>query len=177
MGGRVDHALDPAGEAQARVLAERLAGIGLAAVYSSPQRRALQTADPIARRHDQGPVVDDCLAEIEFGHWTGRSFAGLADDPAWQRFNAARSLTRIPGGETMLESQARLVAFVLGVRDRHQGHEVAVVSHADPLRALLAHLLGMSLDHWGRIELAPAGRAVVDLNDWGARLLELHPGP
>lgn len=177
LGGRVDHPLDRQGEEQALALAERLAGTPLAAVYSSPQRRARQTAGPIASRHGLEPVVDDALAEIEFGTWTGRSFTGLADDPAWQRFNAARSLTRIPGGETMLEAQARLTGFALGRRERHPDCDVAVVGHADPLRALLAYFLGMPLDHWSRIELAPAGRAVVALDDWGARLLELHAAP
>jgi broad specificity phosphatase PhoE len=177
LGGRAEHPLDERGRHQAEGLAGRLAGAELAAVYTSPQRRAQETAAPIAARHGLVPVVDAALAEMDFGQWTGCRFDDLAADPAWQRFNAARSLTRIPGGETMLEVQARLAGFALRLRGRHPDGVVAAVSHADPLRALLCWLLGMPLDQFARLEIEPAGMAVVALDDWGARLLELHRGP
>ena len=176
LGGRGEHPLDERGRRQAEALAGRLAGMGLAAVYTSPQRRAQETAAPIAARHGLVPVVDDALAEMDFGSWTGRSFDDLAGDPVWARFNAARGLTRIPGGETMLEVQVRLAGFALRLREHHPEAAVAAVGHADPLRALLCWLLGMPLDQYARLEIEPSGMAVIGLDDWGARLLELHRG-
>jgi probable phosphoglycerate mutase len=177
LGGREEHPLDEHGRAQAEALGHQLSGSSLAAVYSSPQRRARETAAPIAARSRVSLQVDAALAEMDFGNWTGRRFDALSDDLLWGRFNSARSLTRIPDGETMLEAQARLVSFVLRLREAHPGSSAAVVSHADPLRALLCYLLGMPLDLFGRVEIEPAGMVIVELDDWAARILELRRSP
>jgi probable phosphoglycerate mutase len=176
-GGRSEHSLSPQGRAQAQALAERLAAPPLAAVYTSPRARARETAAPLAARHGLEPRPEPALDELDYGAWTGRPFAELVGDPVWRRYNAARSLTRIPGGETMAEAQARLLAFVERTRETHSDAAVAAVGHADPFRALLCYLLGLPLDLFARIELEPAGLAIMAVDPWGARLLALHPAP
>jgi probable phosphoglycerate mutase len=177
LGGRGEHGLDERGRAQALLLAEQLAPAGLVALHTSPRTRARETAAVLAARLGLEPAIEPALDELDYGAWTGKAFDELRPDPAWQRFNTARALTRIPGGETMLEAQARLAGFLERALARHPAAAIAAVSHADPLRALLGLLLGLPLDLLGRIELAPAGRAVLEVDPWGARLVALHPSP
>jgi probable phosphoglycerate mutase len=111
--------LNPAGEAQALELARRLADAGLAAVYASPQRRAQETARPIADRVGLTVATFDALDEIDFGRWMGLTFAALEEDAEWHAWNHSRSTARAPGGESMSEAQARVLR---GLADLEQAH-------------------------------------------------------
>lgn len=166
--------LNMEGRAQAQKLAERLAAVPLAAIYSSPLERALQTAAPLAQRHQLEPLVSDDFLEIDFGHWTNRSFQELAGEPDFQRFNSFRSHTRIPGGELMLEAQARMVAGLGRLCAQHPGATVAVVSHADMLKAAVAHYAGIPLDLFQRLEISPASVSGLEIFAETARLLFLN---
>ena len=159
--------LGEAGRGQAAALAERLARQRPAAVYASPQARARETADAVAVRC--GLDVQDCdaLDEIDFGDWTGRSFASLAEDPRWRRWNEARASERPPGGESMAEAQRRVMLWAEALPARHVGAAVAAVSHADVIKAALCGVLGLSLDgHW-RFEISPAAVSTVLLREGG----------
>ncbi|MBV9734531.1 MAG: histidine phosphatase family protein, partial [Acidisphaera sp.] len=103
--------------------------------------------------------------EVDFGDWTGDRFEALHARPEWRAFNRFRSTAPIPGGETMLAAQARAVGAVLRLRAAHPDAELAVVSHADVIKAVLAHFLAAPLDLFSRIEIAPASRSVVVLYD------------
>jgi probable phosphomutase (TIGR03848 family) len=166
--------LDATGRAQAEALGERFATAGLAALYTSPLERARETAEPIARCAGLVPLVRPRLGEIDFGEWTGRSFTELARDPRWDFFNQQRARARAPGGESMVEVQARIAAELDELADRHADAHFAVVSHGDVLRAAIVHVLGASLDSLLRFELAPASVSVVELGAHGARLLALN---
>ncbi len=166
--------LNAEGRAQAAALSARLAHSGLTAVHSSPLARALETAAAVARPHALTPTVEPGLAELAFGAWTGRTIDGLRDEPTWTHFNIYRSGTRAPGGELALEAQARAVAAVLRLADQDPDARVAVVSHADVLKAVLGHLLGVPLDLQHRLELAPASVSEVELHPWGARVLTVN---
>lgn len=87
------------GAAQARRLAGRLAADPIAAVYSSPLERATHTAAPLARQRALDVRLDSDLIEVDFGAWTGRTFAELEADERWQRFNTRRASAEVPGGE------------------------------------------------------------------------------
>jgi probable phosphoglycerate mutase len=162
------------GRAQAARLAERLAGVPFAAIYSSPLERARMTAEPLARK--QGLDVQECpgIGEFRFGDWTGRSLADLQSDLGWKQFNQLRSRTRAPNGELMLEVQARMVTALEGMRERHPGATVAAFSHADAIRAAVLHYLGMPVDFVDRLEIHPASVTVLRLEDWGAQVLRLN---
>ncbi|MFO7596031.1 MAG: histidine phosphatase family protein [Desulfocurvibacter africanus] len=158
------------GRREAREVAERLRGVGLAAVLSSPLERARQTAAPLAEAVGLRVDVRQELNELDYGQWTGKSYAELEGDPRWKAFNSFRSGTRIPGGETMLEVQARVAGLMLALREEYHGSRVALVSHADTIRAALMHFLGLPLDFVLRVALEPASVSVLALEEWGAEL-------
>lgn len=161
--------LDDAGAAQAERLGGALARVPIAAVYTSPLERARETATAVAAPHALIPVVCDALGELRFGDWTGQALASLAGDDRWRRFNAVRSLTRPPGaGELMLEVQARVVAALDEFRAAVGDRSCAIVSHADVIRAALAHFLGVPLDLSHRLAIDPASVTEVRISDWGA---------
>jgi probable phosphoglycerate mutase len=155
-------------------LAERLAGEGIAAVYCSPLERARETAAPLAAR--LGVEVEICpeANEVDYGEWTNCAVEELRAHALWERYNRCRSLTRIPGGETMVEVQARMVGLLERLRGRHPDQAVALVGHGDPIRSAICFYLGIPLDLMQRIETAPASISVLDLSDWGARLVRLN---
>ncbi len=178
-GRRPAVSLNAAGRAQASALAASLAGTPLAAVYSSPLARALETAAVLAAPHALAPVVEPGLLELDFGRWTGREIAGLGSEGEWGWFNSYRSGTRVPGGELALEAQARAVGAVLRLAEAHRDADgtsprVAVVSHADVLKAIVGHLLGIPLDLQQRLEIAPASVTEVELQPWGPRVLRVN---
>jgi probable phosphoglycerate mutase len=166
--------LGETGRRQAEALAQRFAGVGVAAVWTSPLQRARETAGPIGARLGLRARASDALCEIDFGAWTGRDFASLADDPVWEIFNSFRSGTRPPGGETMLEVQARVVGFFDELRRRHPDGHVAAVSHCDVLRSAILHYLGAPLDLFLRLEIEPASLSILELAEWGPRLILLN---
>lgn len=155
LAGRTDIGLSPAGRFQARSVAHTLK---VDRVFSSPRGRALQTAAAIAAHRAVDVLVDEGLDELDFGGWTARSFADLASDPDWQRWNAQRAVTRPPSGESMAEAARRMRTTLMRIADGAPGLTVVAVSHAEPMRALLLDLQGRSFDRWAEIELPPCAR-------------------
>ena len=168
--------LSPEGVRQATALAGQLGDDLIGALYSSPLERAIETAVPIAERLALDLAVAEELNELDFGSWTGRELAELDRIEAWRQFNRFRSSARIPGGETMVEVQARFLRLVERLCADHAGGTVALVSHGDVIRAALAHYLGVHLDLLLRIEISPASLSVVRLSPWGARVLLVNGG-
>jgi probable phosphomutase (TIGR03848 family) len=166
--------LNEQGRNEARALAARLSGVELAAIYTSPLERAQSTAQAIAHGRGLAPEVLLGLQEMDFGTWTGKTLHELAGAPDWQHFNSFRSGTRAPNGESMLEAQVRMVAALEQLREKHGNSRVALVSHGDPLRALLMHYLGTPLDLVHRIEVSPASLSVLELENHGVRLLRIN---
>ena len=156
--------LNPTGRRQARALARALQGLPIAAIYSSPQDRARETAAALAERIGIAARAAAGLAELDYGAWTGRSLDSLAGDPVWQRFNNQRGSTRIPEGETMEEVVSRARAAVEAMVAEHPVALVAAVTHGDVIRALLASWAGMPLDHMLRLEIGPGSVSVVRLS-------------
>lgn len=144
------------GQGQAEALAGELARKPLAAVYSSPRLRTRQTAEALAASRGLPVLVADALDEIDFGDWTGRSFAELDGRPEWERWNRERSRARCPGGESMGEALARAARFVHEVAARYDGQTIALVTHCDIIRALLCREHGRSLDDILSFEAGPA---------------------
>ncbi|MDT0575842.1 histidine phosphatase family protein [Croceicoccus sp. F390] len=169
-----DLALSEQGLAQAEALAERLSSAGLDVVQSSPLLRARQTADALARRCGTGTAIMDGLQEIDFGGWTGRNFADLEDDAGWQHWNSARAVAIPPGGEAMTGVQGRVMAHLRETALRHAGQVIAMVSHCDVIRAAIAGILGLPLDHVLRFDINPASISRVVVGDWGARVMSMN---
>ena len=166
--------LNEEGSAQVGALARRLAGLPLAAVYSSPLERALETARPLAASHGVRLEVREALVEVDCGEWAGRDLEALHSESLWLVIRAYPSAARFPGGESLREARDRMVALLDGIRNAHQGQMVAVVSHSDPIRLAAAHYAGMALDLFQRLVISPASVTAFDLADLGPRLICLN---
>lgn len=140
-----DSGLTADGRAEAEAARDALAAEPVAAVYASPRRRTVETAQVIADARRLPVTLAPALDEIDFGAWTGCRFDDLAGRPEWDRWNAQRSLARTPGGENMVEAQARAVAFAIQAAAAHDG-AVVLVTHCDIIRALRCWNERRSLD-------------------------------
>ncbi|MEH3038346.1 MAG: histidine phosphatase family protein [Sphingomonas adhaesiva] len=170
LSGRSDIALDGAGRAQAEGLVRRMIGVRVDAIVSSPRRRALETAGPIATARGLAVEVTDGLDEVDFGDFTGRSFDALGEDADWQRWNAARDSARCPNGETMAGAVARAVGFVAA---RPPGITLCV-THGDVIRGVVAHYLGLEMTRIFQLECDPGSVTTLVLEGRGARLVALN---
>lgn len=159
--------LNAEGQRQADDLARRLADRSFAAIYSSPLERARETATPLAAAARLEVRIADGATEVDFGDWTGRTMSDFETDPRWRAFNTARSITAPPGGESMLDVQARIVRAVLELRSAHKGRTIAIVSHGDVIRAAICYFAGIPIDLCQRIEIRPASISTVQVwDDW-----------
>ena len=163
--------LNEEGQAQAKKLAERLAHISIAAIYSSPMERTVETAAPTAKQHNLQVTTMGDFIELDLGEWTNKTIAELEKVLTFQHFNSYRSGTRVPGGELMLETQSRMVIGLQKLCAKHPEQTVAVVSHADPIKAVIAYYAGIPLDLFHRIEISPASVSVVELYEETPRII------
>ncbi len=98
----------------------------------------------------------------------------LEQDPRWRLYNQFRSGTWAPGGELMIETQARVVTGMERLRIDYPGRSIAIFSHGDPIKVALMHYLGMPTDFIHRLEVGPASVSVVRVEDWGAMVLKMN---
>ncbi|MFM7307845.1 MAG: MSMEG_4193 family putative phosphomutase [Actinomycetota bacterium] len=178
--------LAASGKAQAQRVAERIAELGaIAAIYSSPLERARETAAPIARATRKAVRIERGLIECDFGAWTGQSLRRLMKKPEWSTVQRAPSMFRFPQGESFVEMQNRMVGALDRIRRRHSGKTVVCVSHADTIKAAVAHATGTPLDLFQRIVISTcsvtailytdSAPIVLTVNSTGASLRELRP--
>ncbi len=156
--------LNPHGRLQAKALSERLGAACLSAIYSSPLERAIETAEAVAAPYP-GLVVQplDDVGEVRFGQWQGKSLSKLQREPLWGAVQGFPSRVTFPRGETFRQAQARAVDAIERLAVRHPRQRVAIVSHSDVIKLILAHFLGLHLDLFQRIEIAPASLSVIHL--------------
>lgn len=167
------HHLSEEGVRQAEAVAARLATLPVKGVYSSPLERCHETATHIAGHHGCDVTTMDDLGEIRYGEWQGRTFKALYRTKGWVELMQRPADFRFPGGETIREAQTRGVRAVDSLRQRHRKDLVVVASHADMIRLLVAAYLGLGLDLYQRISIAPASVTALLLGDRIPRLLKL----
>jgi probable phosphomutase (TIGR03848 family) len=148
--------LSEAGREQAGALAARLDGVPLDALYASPLERCQETAAVVAEARGLKVETLEDVGEVRYGNWTGRPLKELGREPLWKLVQATPSAARFPEGESLFEMQARAVLAVERLREAHPGQTVAVCSHADVIKALVCHYLGMHLDLFQRVVVGPA---------------------
>ena len=178
--------LADSGRAQAEAAAARLGGLStIDAVYASPLERTRETAAPIGRATGHKVSVNRGLLECDFGDWTGRKLSELRRLKEWETVQRYPSGFRFPGGESFVEMQQRMVSTLADLVERHRGRAFVAVSHADPIKAALAHALGTHLDLFQRIVVSPcsvsavlytaSGPVVLAVNSTGSDLSGLAP--
>jgi len=173
--GRAAHVgLSELGERQARALARDLAPRRVARVESSPQRRARETAEPIARALGLPIEIAPKMDELDVGLWTGASFEELKNNPHWHAWNSKRDSTRPPGGESMRDLQKRVLDHLATLEREHPAEDIVLVSHAEPIRAAVLHYRGLPLDAFAQVRIDPGSITVLRLND---RHGEIAEGP
>lgn len=166
--------LNQEGRDQAEALARRLSAVEIAAIYASPLERTLETAEIISAPHGLPVMVREGLGEVHFGRWTGEPLERLRRRRLWRGVQFTPSMVRFPGGESPREMQVRVVAELEDMRARHRQQTVAVVSHGDVIKAAVAHYVGLHLDLFQRLVVAPASLTVLELGGPMPRLICLN---
>lgn len=167
--------LNEEGQQQAAALGERLAVAKLQAVYSSPLERAVETAQAILAHYPALTLnLEPAVGEVQYGDWEGQRLRKLARTRLWQVVQQAPSQARFPAGESIREMQFRAVSALERIAAEHPGGVVAVVSHADVIKAVLAHFSGVHLDHFQRIVIGPASISVVFLGHGVPRVMRIN---
>ena len=169
--------LSERGRAEIAMVAERLAGENIAALYASPLQRTRETAEILSARLDLPVGYRDDMIELDFGEWTGLTFDQVRADRRWELWRSCRSVAAVPGGESMRQVQERMVGALFELRQAHPERNVAIVSHGDVIRAALLFALGMPLDSYSRIEVGLASISTIRIEDAGMRVPVLNERP
>lgn len=162
------------GRRQAEALAERLATLPVAAVYASPIERTTQTAQAVAARHGLQVEALAGVLEADYGEWTGQQLSDLAKTDLWKVVQRMPSRAAFPGGESLAAMQARMIAAIDALVADHPGDLVVVVSHADPIKAAIAHYTGVHLDLFQRIVVSPASVTAFEFGPHGVAMLKCN---
>jgi broad specificity phosphatase PhoE len=165
--------LNEEGRRQARTLGTTLRSLRIAATYSSPLDRARETAVAIAEGSGPPSIVPE-LNEIDFGEWTGLSFDELGRRADWMAFNQHRARSPIPGGEWMLNVQMRACRALGRLHRAHRNETIAVVSHSDVLRAVIAKVMEAPLDRLDAFRIDPASVSVLEPTESGFEITQLN---
>lgn len=165
------------GRSQAEVIADSLSDVPFKAVYSSPIERTLETAEVIAAHHELKVRTRPSLGEVRHGRWTDRSFKSLRRTKLWSSVQRWPSGIRFPDGETFLDVHKRAVDEVERIRIEHPGETICVVSHADVIKLIAAHYLGMHIDLFQRLVVGPASITIIAIADDGPRVMTVNAPP
>jgi probable phosphomutase (TIGR03848 family) len=189
--------LDDKGREQAAGLIDRIGDLPIRAVVTSPLLRCRRTVEPLAQSLCLEPLIDERIAEVDYGDWTGRKIGDLVNEALWRVVQAHPSAAVFPGGEGLAQVQVRAVAAVRE-HDRRLGSEYGgehggdalwvACTHGDVIKAVIADAYGMHLDGFQRVTADPGSVSVVrytslrpfvlHVNHTGARLsAALRAGP
>jgi broad specificity phosphatase PhoE len=175
-GRRTDPPLVMDGVRQAEATRDLLANVRLDACYSSPLKRAAQTAEIIAAPHRLSPIFCPELTECDVGEWEGQSWDNIATEDAdrYRTFMADPALVPYPGGESFTDVHARSASVVDRLARDHAGQSVLVVSHHVVLRTYLAVALGLPIRLARRVNLDNCGVSVVTWENGQAAVMTLN---
>lgn len=165
--------LNEQGRAQAEALGKHLSGRTIHAAYSSPLERTMETAQIALAQWPQLVIntVED-VGEVHYGDWTGQELSKLAQQRLWRHVQHEPSRVTFPNGEAMRDAQNRAVNALETLRLKHPRQTVAVFSHSDIIKMIVAHYMGMHLDAFQRINISPCSLTVIQLHS-GQPMIEL----
>jgi probable phosphomutase (TIGR03848 family) len=169
--------LSETGQAQAQAVGQRLASqpkLKVDAIYASPLERTKETAGFIAAALSLKVKTDKGLLEADIGDWTGQELKAVAKTPEWKIVHSYPSGFRFPGGESFVEMQTRTVSALDRLRRAHPGQTIVAVSHADTIKAAVAHALGTHLDLFQRIVISPCSVTAIAYGEGGPTVLSVN---
>lgn len=156
--------LNERGLAQAQAIAQHLAKAPIKAIYSSPLERALETAAPLAKAKKLRVQKLEGMGEVRYGQWTGKSLKVLGRTKLWGTVQRFPAIMEFPEGETFRAVQSRAVDALDGLRRKHPKDLVAVFSHGDVIKLILAHYLGMPIDLFQRIGINTGSISMIHIS-------------
>jgi probable phosphoglycerate mutase len=167
--------LNENGHKQAQAAAERLAHLPVTAVYSSPVTRCMETAVYISQTHQLEITELENVGEVRYGKWEGKKIKKLAKKKRWMIVQFFPSRMRFPKGEALRDVQSRGIQALEDLSQQHPDDLIVVVSHADLIKLVIAHYLGVHIDLFQRIVISPASATVLSLHSYGGvRILRLN---
>ena len=167
--------LSDIGKQEAMDVAQRLSNLkNVSAIYASPLERARETAAPTAKLLNQKVIIEKGLLECEFGDWTGKELSKLMKLPEWSTVQRAPSTFRFPNGESFTQMQTRMTSTLDALRVKHSGGTVICFSHADPIKAAVAHAMGTHLDLFQRIVISTCSVSAVSYSGFGPVVLTVN---
>jgi probable phosphomutase (TIGR03848 family) len=168
--------LNEAGRTQALTLGAALAEVEFDAIYASPIMRAMETARAIAAHHKARVQVRDAIADVDYGKWVNRSLGPLTKTKLWQKVRIWPSAVRFPGGETIREVQMRALGEIEKIAEEVPDGVVCCVSHADVIRLVIAHYMGVHIDLYQRMSISPASVSLLSLTEAGPYIFGIGLG-
>jgi probable phosphoglycerate mutase len=165
------------GKTQASATADALRNVPFKAVYASPLDRTMQTARAIAKPHGLSVKSLRGIGEVEYGKWTNRSMKVLMRTKLWSKVQQWPSAARFPDGESIREVQVRALAAVERIAEEHPDSVLCCVSHGDVIKLVMAHYLGVHIDLFQRIVVAPGSISGVALSEHGPMVFGLNIQP
>jgi probable phosphoglycerate mutase len=166
--------LNEQGRKQILGLPERFKNVPLQAIYATPLERTQETAEPLAQAFGLTVQIAHEMTEVDYGEWTGRKVDDFRDDPLWHRYVSSRSFVTIPGGESVLQIQERVVRFMGALHRTQPEAHVALVSHGDPIKTAVCFYMGLPLDLFFRFAITPSSVTVVRVTDADACVVTLN---
>ena len=159
---------------QTKQLIASLKKIPIKAIYSSPLERAIDTAQLIADEIKLDIVQEEALLEIDYGEWQGKKLVELRKTALWRSVVQTPALIRFPGGESFFEAQLRATRFILSIFNQYERQEkIICVTHADIIKLIVAYFLGLSLDHFQKINISTSSVTVLNCHQHRVSLLGL----
>jgi len=178
LSGRMEGvALNEKGREQAELVGAGLAQVSFDAIYASPIERTNETARAIASHHEVRVQTRRALGEVEYGGWTDRPLRSLMRTKLWGTVQRFPSAARFPDGESLREVQVRALSEIERIAQDHPKGTVCCVSHGDVIKLVLAHYMGVHIDLFQRIVVAPASVSVFSLSERGPLVLSLNAMP
>lgn len=167
--------LNDVGRSQAESVADHLKRLPIKAIYSSPLERAWETATPLAKALNMEVIPRPDLQEVDYGDWQGHPFEWLSKQSDWKVLHTTPTLVRFPGGETIAEAKSRVCQEIFTLCSKHDAKDMFVCfTHADLVRMVVVHYLGMPLDHYNRLYIGPASVTALEVNEGIARLISMN---
>ena len=167
--------LNENGRKQAQSLAEAFGNAPIKAIYASPLERTMETAQPIAEALGMEVILEPGLLEVDFGDWQDKTLKQLRRRKLWRIVQNSPSLTRFPQGETFADAQLRIVDAIEKLSKQHKPKDLIVcVSHSDIIKLAVAYYLGMHIDLFQRLSVAPASISTLIIGEGWARVINYN---
>lgn len=165
--GRAEVELDDKGIRQTRATAARLAQWEVAAIYSSPLKRALSTANILAEPLRLQVQPMEGLIDIDYGRWQGLSLKEAAEDDSklYELWLKSPHLVTFPQGESLEQVQKRVVSAVESLVPQHPGQSIVLVSHKVVCKVLFCSLLGLDTSHFWQLQQDPCAINLVEADE------------